>query len=76
MNLGPPANDPSPIGRWDGTEFVHCQWLVAATTILRKNPFCQADNFFPEAFLVHQLGSNPQPKELCADIGREHFMLI
>jgi hypothetical protein len=27
---------------------VHCQWLVAATTILGKNPFCQADKKIPE----------------------------
>jgi hypothetical protein len=48
-----------------------------------SNHDCQEKSILPSrlifsrvAFLVHRPGSNPQPQELCADIGREYIMLI
>jgi hypothetical protein len=41
-----------------------------------KRPSCQAQVFSRAAFLGHRPGSNPQPIELCADIGQVHLMLI
>jgi hypothetical protein len=51
-------------------------FIYATMHSIWKRPSCQAQVFSRAAFLGDRPGSNPQPIELCADIGQVHLMLI
>jgi hypothetical protein len=81
MNLGPPANDHMSIPH-DGTSCTGTETDSLRMCIV--SGWLQHPRFSGkihsvkqrEAFLVHQPGSNPQPIELCANIGQVNLMQI